>query len=82
MTMIVLVRSRSSGNLFSEVTINSTSTRQRLKLKGHIITLGKPLRYIIDVIKSLGGSLVDDMHLVDELPLRPPNGYTDAQCAI
>jgi len=34
----------------------------------------------VDVIKSLGGSLVDDMHLQDELPsVRPRNGYTQEQ---
>jgi hypothetical protein len=31
------------------------------------------------VIKSFGGSLADEMHLVDELPLRPAEGYTIAQ---
>jgi hypothetical protein len=35
---------------------------------------------VVDVIKSLGGSLVDDMHLKDELPEREPrNGYTEEQ---
>jgi hypothetical protein len=29
------------------------------------------VRNIVDVIKSLGGSLADDMHLADELPARP-----------
>jgi hypothetical protein len=37
------------------------------------------VRNIIDVIKSLGGTLVDHMHLVDELPVgrAPPGGYTE-----
>jgi hypothetical protein len=39
------------------------------------------LRNVIDVIKCLGGSLADDMHLDDELPARPRAGYTDAQYA-
>jgi hypothetical protein len=35
---------------------------------------------VVDVIKSSGGSLVDDMHLKDELPERKPrNGYTEEQ---
>jgi hypothetical protein len=34
---------------------------------------------IVEVIKSLGGALNDNMHLVDELPARPPIGYTDIQ---
>jgi hypothetical protein len=34
----------------------------------------------VEVFKSLGGSLCDDMHLVDELPLPAKiNGYTDQQ---
>jgi len=38
------------------------------------------VRNIVEVIKSLGGSLCDDMHLIDELPMpRPVNGYTDHQ---
>ncbi len=37
------------------------------------------VRNIVEVIKSLGGSLADDMHLADELPARPARGYTDAQ---
>jgi hypothetical protein len=38
------------------------------------------VRNVVDVIKSLGGSLVDDMHLQDELPsVRPRNGYTQEQ---
>jgi len=38
------------------------------------------VRNIVEVIKSLGGSLCDDMHLVDERPMpRPANGYTDQQ---
>jgi hypothetical protein len=36
---------------------------------------------VVDVIKSLRGSIGDKMHLVDELPPRPPTGYTDAQLA-
>jgi len=37
---------------------------------------------VVDVIESLGGSLVDDMHLKDELPEREPrNGYTEEQLA-
>jgi hypothetical protein len=40
------------------------------------------VRNVVDVIKSLGGSLVDDMHLKDELPEREPrNGYTAEQLA-
>jgi len=40
------------------------------------------VRNVVDVIKSLGGSLVDDMHLADELPdVRPRNGYTKEQQA-
>jgi hypothetical protein len=35
---------------------------------------------VVDVIKSLGRSLCDDMHLVDKLPAtRPRNGYTKDQ---
>jgi hypothetical protein len=37
------------------------------------------VRNMVDVIKSLGGSLADDMHLTDELPARQARGYTDAQ---
>jgi hypothetical protein len=38
------------------------------------------VRNITEVIKSLGGSLVDEMHLKDELPKREPRGgYTDQQ---
>lgn len=37
------------------------------------------VRNVVDVIKSLGGSLADDMHLADELPARPARGYTEAQ---
>jgi hypothetical protein len=38
------------------------------------------VRSVVDVIKSLGGSVVDDMHLKDELPEREPrNGYTEEQ---
>jgi hypothetical protein len=37
------------------------------------------VRNMVDVIKSLGGSLADDMHLSDELPARPARGYTEAQ---
>jgi len=37
------------------------------------------VRNVVEVIKSLGGSLCDDMHLQDELPARPQNGYTEAQ---
>lgn len=32
----------------------------------------KKVKNIIEVIKSLGGSLADDMHLKDELPARGP----------
>jgi hypothetical protein len=40
------------------------------------------VRNKVDVIKSLGGSLADDMHLKDELPEREPrNGYTAEQLA-
>jgi hypothetical protein len=35
---------------------------------------------VVDVIKSLGGSLADDMHLQDELPAHEPmGGYTEQQ---
>jgi len=39
------------------------------------------VRNIVDVIKSLGGNLADDMHLKEELPdhNRPRNGWTEAQ---
>jgi hypothetical protein len=37
------------------------------------------VRNVVDVIKSLGGSLIDEMHLVDELPPRLVTGYTDVQ---
>jgi len=39
------------------------------------------VRNIVDVIKSLGGTLCDDMHLREELPERdrPRNGYTEQQ---
>ncbi len=37
------------------------------------------VRNVVDVIKSLGGTLADDMHLEDELPARPARGYTEAQ---
>ena len=40
------------------------------------------VRNKVDVIKSLGGSLADDMHRKDELPEREPrNGYTAEQLA-
>ncbi len=40
------------------------------------------VRNVVDVIKSLGGSLADDMHRKDELPEREPrNGYTAEQLA-
>jgi len=40
------------------------------------------VRNVVDVIKSLGGSLADDMHLKDELPKREPrNGYSAEQLA-
>jgi hypothetical protein len=39
-------------------------------------------RNIVEVIKSIEGSLVDDMHLSDELPpTQPIGGYTDDQYA-
>ncbi len=35
---------------------------------------------IVDLVKSLGGTLADDMHLTDELPATQPwNGYTEDQ---
>jgi hypothetical protein len=39
------------------------------------------VRNIVDVIKSLGGTLCDDMHLKEELPDRdhPRNGWTEQQ---
>jgi hypothetical protein len=37
------------------------------------------VRNLVDIIKSLGGSLCDDMHLQDNIPARPARGYTDAQ---
>ncbi len=38
------------------------------------------VRNITEVIKSLGGSLADEMYLRDELPEREPIGrYTEAQ---
>jgi hypothetical protein len=37
------------------------------------------IKNVVEVIKGLGGSLCDDMHLSDELPTRPPSGYTDIQ---
>jgi hypothetical protein len=37
------------------------------------------VRNVVDVVKSLGGTLGDDMHLQDELPARPARGYTDTQ---
>ena len=40
----------------------------------------KKVRNITEVIKSLGGSLANEMHLRDELPEREPRGgYTEAQ---
>jgi hypothetical protein len=40
------------------------------------------VRNVVDVIKSLGGSLADNMHLKDELPEREPrNGYSAEQLA-
>jgi len=41
------------------------------------------VRNIVDVIKSLGGKLSDDMHLKEELPEqnRPRGGYTEQQKA-
>jgi hypothetical protein len=40
------------------------------------------VRNIVEVIKSIRGSLVDDMHLSDELPpTQPIGGYTDDQYA-
>jgi hypothetical protein len=38
------------------------------------------MRNITDVLKSLGASLVDDMHLREELPNREPRGgFTEGQ---
>jgi hypothetical protein len=37
------------------------------------------VRNVVDVIKSLGGSLVDEVHLLDELPPWPAAGYTQIQ---
>jgi len=37
------------------------------------------VRNITEVLKSLGGSLVDEMHLKDELPTREPQGGYTAQ---
>ena len=39
------------------------------------------IQNIVDVIKSLGGSLCDDMHMKEELPDqdRPRGGYTEQQ---
>jgi hypothetical protein len=37
------------------------------------------IRNVVEVIKSLGGFLCNDMHLSDELPTRPPSGYMDVQ---
>jgi hypothetical protein len=38
------------------------------------------VKYIVEVIKSIGGSQVDDMHLADELPPVPPaRGYKAQQ---
>jgi len=40
------------------------------------------VRNAVDVIKSLGGSIIDNMHLKDELPDREPRGgYTAEQLA-
>jgi hypothetical protein len=39
------------------------------------------VRNIVDVVKSLGGLLRDNMHLVDELPIRPRNFYTETHYA-
>jgi hypothetical protein len=40
----------------------------------------KRVRNIVDVIKSLGASLCNDMHLKDESPEREPRGgYTEEQ---
>jgi hypothetical protein len=36
------------------------------------------VRNIVSIVTSLGGSLSDDMHLKDELPVRPGSGgYTE-----
>jgi len=40
------------------------------------------VRNITEVIKSLGGSLVDEMHLRDELPEREPRGGFTAQMIV
>jgi len=41
------------------------------------------VKNIVEVIKSIGGSLVDDMHLADELPqVQPAGGYTAQQYEI
>jgi hypothetical protein len=40
------------------------------------------VRNVVDVIKSLGGTLGDDMHLADNLPARPACGYRDAQMTV
>jgi hypothetical protein len=40
------------------------------------------VKNIVEVIKSIGGSLVDDMHLADELPVQPVGGYTTQQYEI
>jgi len=41
------------------------------------------VKNIVEVIKSIGGSLVDDMHLADELPqVQPAGGYTAQQYKI
>jgi hypothetical protein len=40
----------------------------------------KKVRNVVDVVTSLGGSLADDMHLVNELLAREPRGgYTEQQ---
>ncbi len=89
--MIVWVRSRYYENLYSKV-------RQcKYKAEDQAIRAYYNLRQtpemscqecfervknIVEVIKSIGGSLVDHMHLEDELPVQPAGGYTTQQYKI
>jgi len=72
------------------VVTNNTSTRQRIRQKRSFYNLRQAnamscqeylekVRSIIEVIKSLGGSLCDEMHLREELPPRANVVYTDQE---
>ena len=88
--MTVWVYSRYYANLSFKVMTDNTNTKWKTRQKGHYNLRQTPemscqeyferVRNIVEVIKIIGGSLVDDMHLADELPPVPPaGGYTAQQ---